>query len=67
MPTHTKLEKALASAQGLSADLKTFSQDTDDQSAKQMFKQLADTADNIAQSIQTRLDFVKEQEPQYKQ
>jgi hypothetical protein len=67
MPTHTKLEKALASAQGLSADLKTFSQDTDDQSAKQMFKQLADAADNIAQSIQTRLDFVKEQEPQYKQ
>ena len=25
MPTHTKLEKALASAQGLCADLKTFS------------------------------------------
>ncbi|NLJ87307.1 MAG: DUF1657 domain-containing protein [Epulopiscium sp.] len=67
MPTHTKLEKALASAQGLCADLKTFSQDTDDQSAKQMFKQLSDTADNIAQSIQGRLDFVKQQEPQYNQ
>lgn len=32
-----------------------------------MFKQLSDTADNIAQSIQGRLDFVKQQEPQYNQ
>lgn len=67
MPTNTKLEKALASAQGLSADLKTFSQDTDDQAAKQMFNQLSSTAQNIAQTIQTRLDFVKDQEPQYRQ
>ncbi|NLK21592.1 MAG: DUF1657 domain-containing protein [Epulopiscium sp.] len=66
MPTNTKLEKALAGAQGLSADLKTFSQDTDDQAAKQMFDQLSCTAQNIAQSIQTRLDFVKDQEPQYR-
>ena len=66
MPTNTKLEKALASAKGLSADLKTFSQDTDDQQAKQMFNMLSTNVDNVAQTIQSRLDFVKQEEPQYR-
>jgi len=67
MPTNTKLETALASAKGLAADLKTFSQDTDDQQAKQMFESSSATVDNVAQMIQSRLDFVKQEEPQYRQ
>jgi hypothetical protein len=66
MPTGQKLEKALASAKGLSADLKTFSQDTDDQQAKNTFTQLSSTVDTVAQSIQGRLDYVKQEEPQYR-
>lgn len=65
MPTGTKLETALASAKGLAADMKTFSLDTDNQEAKQMFNQLASTMENVEQSLQARLDFVKQQEPQY--
>lgn len=65
MPTGTKLETALASAKGLAADMKTFSLDTDNQEAKQMFNQLASTMDNVAQTIQARCDFVKQEEPQY--
>lgn len=65
MPTGTKLETALASAKGLSADMKTFSLDTDNQEAKQMFNQLADTMESVEQQIQSRLDFVKQEEPQY--
>lgn len=65
MPTGTKLETALASAKGLAADMKTFSLDTDNQDAKQMFNQLSSTMDNVAQTIQSRLDFVKQEEPQY--
>lgn len=65
MPTGTKLETALASAKGLAADMKTFSLDTDNQEAKQMFTQLADTMENVQQTLQSRVDFVKEQEPQY--
>jgi uncharacterized protein YpmS len=67
MPTGTKLETALASAKGLAADMKTFSLDTDNQDAKQMFNQLSSTMDNVAQTIQSRLDFVKQEEPQYRQ
>lgn len=67
MTTINKLEQALTSAQGLASQLKTFSMDTDDQQAKQMFKQLAQTTENTAQSIQSRVNYVKEQEPQYRQ
>ena len=65
MPTGTKIETALASAKGLAADMKTFSLDTDNQEAKQMFDQLANTMSGVEQSLQSRLDFVKQQEPQY--
>ena len=65
MPTGTKLETALASAKGLAADMKTFSLDTDNQEAKQMFNNLATTMDGVEQQIQSRLDFVKQEEPQY--
>lgn len=65
MPTGTKLETALASAKGLASDLKTFSLDTDNQEAKQMYNQLCNTVENVAQTLQSRLDFVKQEEPQY--
>ncbi|WP_411679397.1 DUF1657 domain-containing protein [Clostridium thailandense] len=65
MPTGNKLEQALASAKGLASDMKTFSLDTDSQEAKQMFDQLSTTMENVSQTIQTRLDFVKQEEPQY--
>lgn len=65
MPTGTKLETALASAKGLAADMKTFSLDTDNQEAKQMFNQLAATMEDVEQQIKSRLDFVKKEEPQY--
>lgn len=67
MTTVNKLEKALTSAQGLATELKTFSMDTNDQQAKQTFKQLAQTTENIAQTLQSRLDFVKSEEPQYRE
>ena len=59
MPTGTKIETALASAKGLAADMKTFSLDTDNQDAKQMFNQLANTMSGVEQSLQSRLDFVQ--------
>ncbi|GAA0068631.1 hypothetical protein UT300003_01540 [Clostridium sardiniense] len=65
MPTGTKLEMALASAKGLVADMKTFSLDTDNQEAKQIFNQLASKMEEVEQTIQSRLDFVKQEEPQY--
>lgn len=67
MATINKLEKALTSAQGLAAQLKTFSMDTNDQQAKQTFKQLSQTIENTAQVLQNRIKFVKSEEPQYRE
>ncbi|WIV13811.1 DUF1657 domain-containing protein [Proteiniborus sp. MB09-C3] len=67
MTTINKLEQALASAKGLAADLKTFSLDTDDKNAKQMFNMLSTNAENMAQMLQNRVNFVKSEEPQYNQ
>lgn len=67
MTTVNKLEQALAGAKGLASQLKTFALDTDDQQAKQMFNQLSTTMENATQTIQSRLDYVKNEEPQYNQ
>lgn len=65
MTTVNKLEQALVSAKSLAADLKTFSMDTNDQNAKQMFNILSTNAENMAQMLQNRINFVKSEEPQY--
>lgn len=67
MTTINKLEQALAGSEGLASQLKTFALDTDDKQAKQMFNQLATTMENTAQSIKSRVDYVKSEEPQYNQ
>ncbi len=62
-----KLEQTLASLEGVSSDLKTFSFDTKDQQMKQVFSQLSEQTKNIAQTLKTRIDFVKSEEPQYRE
>lgn len=67
MTTYNKLEKALSAAKGLHADLKTFSLDTDDKQAQQMFNQLATNVESSVQALQARLSFIGGEEPQYVQ
>ncbi|MCK9443732.1 MAG: DUF1657 domain-containing protein [Tissierellaceae bacterium] len=67
MTVMTKLETALASAKGLAADLKTFSLDTENQGAKQMFSSLSTNAEDMAQMIEDRVNQIKTEEPQYNQ
>jgi CHASE3 domain sensor protein len=67
MTVINKLENALASAKSLEAQFKTFSLDTNDQQAKQTFNQLSNQMKNVAQEVQSRVDFANNQEPQYAQ
>ncbi|HAE91128.1 DUF1657 domain-containing protein [Tissierella praeacuta] len=67
MTVMTKLETALASAKGLAADFKTFSLDTDNQEAKQMFSTLSSNAENMVQMLQNRVNTINSEEPQYNQ
>jgi hypothetical protein len=47
--------------------LKTFALDTQDQQAKQMFNQLAQSMDSCVQTLQSRLNYIMQEEPQYRQ
>jgi len=67
MTVINKLEQALNSAKSLQSDLKTFSMDTENQQAKQMFSQLSTNLENTVQMLQSRVDYVNSEEPQYMQ
>jgi len=62
----SRLQTTLASAQGVAADLKSYALETQDQQAKQLYQQLAQTMDSVVNSLQSRVNYVLEQEPQYK-
>ncbi|MDR6224052.1 DUF1657 domain-containing protein [Desmospora profundinema] len=67
MTVGTKIQQAVASAEGLAADLKTFALDTNNQQAKQMYKQLAQNMEQVVQQLKTREQQVMTEEPQYNQ
>ena len=67
MTVGTQLQQTVASAQSVSASLKTFALESQDQQAKQMFNSLAQNMDNIVSQLQARLNYVSTEEPQYKQ
>jgi len=67
MTVGTQLQQTIANAQSVSASLKNFALETQDQQAKQMFNTLAQNMDNIVSQLQSRFDYVSTEEPQYKQ
>lgn len=67
MTVGTQIQQTVASAQSVAASLKTFALETQDQQAKQLFNSLAQNMDNIVSQLQTRLNYVSSEEPQYKQ
>ncbi|MCD5406929.1 MAG: DUF1657 domain-containing protein [Desulfotomaculum sp.] len=61
-----KLHQTLASLESAAANMKTFSLDTQDQNAQQMFNQYAQQLDSICQGMEGRCNYIEQQEPQYK-
>jgi len=61
-----KMHTTLSSLMGVAADLKTFGLETQDQNAKQMFFNLSDQVSNVAKSLEGRVNYIEQQEPQYK-
>lgn len=67
MTIGTKMQQTIASAESVKANLKTFALETQDQQAKQMYQQLAQTMENIISSLQSRMNYIEQEEPQYRQ
>ena len=61
-----KLHQALTSAESLTADLKSFALDTQNQSAKQLYTELASSMENVTNQLRGRVNQAEAEEPQYK-
>lgn len=66
MTVGTKMHQTLASLEGAAADLMTYSLETTDQGAKQMFADLNKQLEGICQALKGRVNYIEQQEPQYK-
>jgi Protein of unknown function (DUF1657) len=67
MTVATQMQQAIAGIQSAAATMKTFSLETEDQQAKNDYKQIAQQLDDSLEILKGRQKFIEEQEPQYKQ
>lgn len=67
MTVVNKIQQTLEMLKMAEANCNTFSMDTDDQNAKSLYKQIAQNLKNDCQMLQSRLNFVMSEEPQYRQ
>ncbi|KJS83746.1 MAG: hypothetical protein JM58_12155 [Peptococcaceae bacterium BICA1-8] len=66
MTIGTKMHTTLASIENAASTMKTFALETEDKTAKQMFAQYAQQLDSISQGMASRVNYIEQQEPQYK-
>lgn len=66
MTVGTKMHQTLSSLTSAAASMKTFALETDDKNAKQMFSDYARQLESIVQGFQGRVNYIEQQEPQYK-
>lgn len=67
MTVGTQMQQTIANSESVLASLKTFALETQDQNVKQMFQNLSEQQQNIVDNLNTRLQYIQEEEPQYKQ
>jgi hypothetical protein len=67
MTVGTKIQQTIASAESITANLKSFALDTDNQQAKQSYQQLSQQMDSVVQQLKTREQEIMSEEPQYRQ
>ncbi|HLR01494.1 MAG TPA: DUF1657 domain-containing protein [Virgibacillus sp.] len=67
MTVGTQMQQTIASCESTLASLKTFSLETQDQNAKQMFENMAQQQQSILDNLNARLQYIQNEEPQYKQ
>lgn len=65
MTVITKLNQTLEMLKSAESNCKTFSMDTEDKNAKQMYEQVAQNIHQCINTLQSRANFVMSEEPQY--
>jgi glutamine synthetase type III len=66
MTVSAQVKQALASLKSAQASLESFALSTQNQQAKQLFTQNAQQTQTIIDSLETRVQQLEQEEPQYK-
>lgn len=66
MTVGTRMHKTLAGIESAKADFEMFAGETEDAQAKSEFYQYAQQLEGICQNFKQRVNYVEQQEPQYK-
>lgn len=67
MTVGTDVKEALAGLKGIQASFEQFALQTENKTAKQMYVNAAEQADQIIQLVEPRLQEIEKEEPQYKE
>ncbi|NEZ46467.1 DUF1657 domain-containing protein [Clostridium niameyense] len=65
MTVISKLNETMEMLKSTESNCRTFSLDTDDPNAKQLFSQIAESVKVCENMLQSRINFVMSEEPQY--
>ena len=66
MTVSTQVKQTLASLKSAQASLETFALSTQNQQAKQVFTQSAQSTQSIIEQLESRVQQLEQEEPQYK-
>jgi hypothetical protein len=66
MTVSAQVKQCLASLKSAQASLETFALSTQNQQAKQLFTQNAQNTESIIQALESRVQQLENEEPQYK-
>ncbi|MGI6038347.1 MAG: DUF1657 domain-containing protein [Limnochordia bacterium] len=67
MTVATQIQQTIAAAQSVSANLKNFALETQNQDLRHTYNQLAQDMDGIIAKLEGRLDHIQDEEPQYRE
>jgi hypothetical protein len=65
MTVATQVQQALATARGVQASFETFSLQTKDELAKQMYADAAQQLKAVVEGLEKRMEEIKQEEPEY--
>jgi len=66
MTVGQKMHQTLAGLETAKSSLKTFALDTQDQAAQKQFLQFANQLEDICNGLRDRVNYIEQEEPQYK-
>ncbi|MBU4533288.1 MAG: DUF1657 domain-containing protein [Eubacteriales bacterium] len=66
MTVGEKMHHTLATLQGCAGEMKSYALETQDSNAKKMFSDYADQLETITRGFKGRVNYIEQQEPQYK-